>query len=74
MNHLEQQCIDIQNVMYHYYDKHAFDRVSDADDQRKPLDICNESKNVQNENSDTNHIDNADRKETQARDQLTSNR
>ena len=34
MAHLEQQYVPIQNIMYGYCDNHAFDKVSDADDER----------------------------------------
>ena len=54
--------------MYHDYDKHTFDRVSDTDYERNPLGIHTELQDVQNDNSNTNNTDNIDSQETQARD------
>ena len=54
-------------------DKHAFDKVSDADDGTPPLSITVQQQNTQNENRDTNISNKIDRIETQMKDQLTNN-
>ena len=60
--------------MYHDSDKHTFDRVSDADEDRNPPIISIDLQDVQNDNSNTNNTDNIASQEIQARDQLTNNR
>ena len=59
--------------MYHDSDKHAFDRVSDADEDRNHLIAPTDLQNVQNDNSNTNNTDNTSSQERQVADQLTNN-
>ena len=73
MIQLEKQCFHIQNVMYGNYDKHAFDKVSDADDEIPPQLITAKQNIAQNANRDTNTTDKVDRIEMQRKDQLTNN-
>ena len=56
--------------MCHDSDKHAFDRVSGADDDENAPIISNELQHIQNAHSATNNTDNIASQEIQARDQL----
>ena len=73
MIQLEKQCYHIQNVMYGQYNKHIFDKVSDAEEEASSPTTIIQQRLTNTANSDTNSIDKAYSIETQVRDQLTSN-